>query len=55
MSKYHEAHRASIESPEEFWAQAAEGIDWEKPWDRVLDNGAPLTCRWFSVGQFKTC
>ena len=55
MSKYHEAHRASIESPEEFWAQAAEGIDWEKPWDRVLDNPAPLTYRWFAGGQLNTC
>ena len=37
MSKYHDLHRASIETPEEFWAQAAEGIDWVKRWDRVVD------------------
>ena len=24
--------------PEEFWAEAAEAIDWERRWDRVLDN-----------------
>ena len=55
MSKYHEVHRASIETPDEFWAQAAEGIDWEKRWDRVLDNPAPLTYRWFAGGQLNTC
>ena len=55
MSKYHDLHRASIETPEEFWAQAAEGIDWEKRWDRVIDNPEPLIYRWFSGGQLNTC
>jgi propionyl-CoA synthetase len=55
MSKYHDLHRASIETPEEFWAQAAEGIDWEKRWDRVVDNPEPLIYRWFSGGRLNTC
>ena len=55
MGKYHDAHRASIETPDEFWAQAAEGIDWEKRWDRVLENPAPLTYRWFAGGRLNTC
>jgi propionyl-CoA synthetase len=55
MSKYHDLHRASIETPEEFWAQAAEGIDWVKRWDRVVDNPEPLIYRWFAGGQLNTC
>jgi propionyl-CoA synthetase len=55
MSKYRDLHRASIETPDEFWAQAAEGIDWEKRWDRVLDNPEPLTYRWFVGGKLNTC
>ena len=29
MSKYLGIHRRSIENPSEFWAEAAEGIDWD--------------------------
>lgn len=55
MSKYRELHRASIESPEEFWAEAAAGIDWEKRWDSVIDNPDPMTYRWFTGGRLNTC
>jgi propionyl-CoA synthetase len=48
-------HLASIENPEEFWAKAAEGIDWARRWDSVLDNPAPLTYRWFAGGRLNTC
>ena len=55
MTKYAATHRASIEHPDEFWGQAAEGIDWEKRWDRVLDALDPLSCRWFVGGRLNTC
>ena len=55
MTTYAKNHRASIENPEEFWAQAAEGIDWDKRWDRVLDKLEPLTYRWFAGGRLNTC
>ena len=55
MTKYAATHRASIENPDEFWGQAAEGIDWEKRWDRVLDALDPLSCRWFVGGRLNTC
>ena len=35
---YAETYRRSLERPEEFWAEAAEAIDWERRWDRVLDR-----------------
>ena len=55
MANYNNTHRASIETPDEFWAQAAEGIDWIKRWDKVLDNPSPDIYRWFSGGQLNTC
>ena len=55
MTTYAESHRSSIEHPEDFWARAAEGIDWEKPCDHVLENPAPLTYRWFAGGRLNTC
>jgi propionyl-CoA synthetase len=55
MSKYADIHRRSIENPTEFWAEAAEGIDWEQSWDRVLDDSNAPIYRWFSGGKLNTC
>jgi len=55
MTTYAATHRASIDNPEEFWAEAAEGIDWDKRWDSVLDNLDPMTYRWFAGGRLNTC
>ena len=41
MTIYAEIYRRSLERPEEFWAEAAEAIDWEKRWDRVYDDRSP--------------
>ena len=42
MPGYAETYRRSLEQPEEFWAAAAAAIDWDKTWDRVLDDSRPL-------------
>jgi len=55
MTEYAATHRLSIDNPEDFWGQAAEGIDWEKRWDRVLDKADGLTGRWFAGGRLNTC
>jgi propionyl-CoA synthetase len=55
MSNYRDVHRASVEAPEEFWGEAAKGIDWEKTWDKVLDKQDDLTYRWFTGGRLNTC
>ncbi|MCP5092010.1 MAG: propionyl-CoA synthetase [Gammaproteobacteria bacterium] len=52
---YAEDHRASIENPEEFWATAAEGIDWDTRWNRVLDDSERPFYHWFSGGRLNTC
>ena len=54
MSKYMEIHRRSIENPSEFWAEAAEGIDRERLWDKVLDDSNLPIYRWFSGGRLNT-
>ena len=51
MTGYLETYRRSLERPEEFWAEAAEAIDWERRWDRVLDASSPPFYRWFAGGQ----
>ena len=52
---YDEAYRRSLDDPEAFWAEAAQGIDWTKSWDKVLDqSNAPFT-RWFAGAECNTC
>ena len=55
MTNYSDQHRASINNPEEFWALAAEGIDWDKRWDHVLEQKDSTTYRWFAGGRLNTC
>jgi len=55
MGAYEEVFTKSIEQPDEFWAEAAEGIDWFKKWDAVLDRSNPPTYRWFRGGELNTC
>jgi propionyl-CoA synthetase len=55
MSKYMQIHRRSIENPTDFWGEAAEGIDWESRWDKVLDDSNAPLYRWFPGGRLNTC
>jgi len=56
MTAIHDAiHRASIEDPERFWAEAAERIEWDRRWDTVLDSRDPPFHRWFRGGMLNTC
>jgi propionyl-CoA synthetase len=52
---YAETYRRSLAEPEAFWAEAAEAIDWERRWDRVLDDSRPPFYRWFSGARLNTC
>ena len=54
-SAYHEVYKRSLEDPEEFWAQAAEEISWDRRWDRVCDVSRPPFVRWFPGGVLNTC
>jgi propionyl-CoA synthetase len=52
---YEATYRRSIEDPEGFWADAAEGISWTRKWDRVLDDSNKPLYRWFVGGELNTC
>jgi len=52
---YDEAYSRSLEDPESFWADAASGIDWNKTWDKVLDDSNPPFYRWFVGAECNTC
>src|SRR5439155_22334737 len=55
MTGYAETYRRSLQKPQEFWAEAAEAIDWERRWDRVLDESRPPFYRWFAGARLNTC
>ena len=52
---YIETYRRSLERSEDFWAEAAEAIDWARRWDRVLEDNRPPFYRWFAGGRLNTC
>ncbi len=53
--QYAEAHRCSLADPEGFWGQAAQAIDWQQRWERVLDDTNPPFYLWFRGGKLNTC
>lgn len=52
---YQSVYDRSMNDPAAFWAEAAQLIDWDKPWDEVLDSSNPPFYRWFSGGMLNTC
>ncbi len=55
MSKYQELYQRSLQDPAGFWGEAAAGLVWDKPWDKVLDLEAKPVPRWFVGGRMNTC
>jgi propionyl-CoA synthetase len=55
MGKYDAVFKRSIESPAEFWGEAAKGITWFKQFDKVLDDSNPPFYKWFVGGKMNTC
>src|SRR5678815_4637495 len=52
---YDEVYTRWRSDPEDFWAEAAEAVHWDKKWDRVLDASRPPFYRWFAGGLLNTC
>ena len=48
-------HARSLSDPEGFWAEQARRIDWETPFDTVLDDSRPPFTRWFVGGRTNLC
>lgn len=55
MNRYQTDYRRSLDKPEDFWAEAASALHWDKPWDKVLDDSRAPFYRWFAGGQINTC
>ncbi|MEW9550888.1 propionyl-CoA synthetase [Nonomuraea sp. NPDC050783] len=51
MGAYEEAYRRSIRHPEEFWAEAARGVEWDVAPATILGGDG----RWFPDGRLNTC
>jgi propionyl-CoA synthetase len=52
---YATLYRRSIEQPEEFWAEQAKAIDWQRPPQRILEYDNPPFRRWFAGGLTNLC
>ena len=48
-------HARSIADREGFWAEQAALIEWERPFERVLDYSNPPFARWFVGGRTNLC
>ncbi|HET9551189.1 MAG TPA: AMP-binding protein, partial [Candidatus Binatia bacterium] len=52
---YDEVYTRWRSDPEDFWAEAAEAVHWNKKWDKVFDASRPPFYRWFVGGLLNTC
>ncbi|XP_045603918.2 acyl-CoA synthetase short-chain family member 3, mitochondrial [Procambarus clarkii] len=52
---YEELHWRSIHDREAFWAEVGAGVEWHKPFTRVLDDSQLPFCRWYVDGELNTC
>ena len=46
--------RDAAERPDEFWAHAAQAVEWFRPWDSVF-RADPPTFTWFQGGETNLC
>ncbi len=54
-STYAGLYARSVESPEEFWLEAARAVDWETFPERALDDSRAPIYRWFPDGRLNLC
>ncbi len=55
MNSYKEVYGQWKQNPQQFWAEAASEINWDRTWDQVLyDKEAPLY-RWYKGAKTNTC
>ncbi|HEV7655459.1 MAG TPA: propionyl-CoA synthetase [Mycobacteriales bacterium] len=55
MGRYAEEFRRSQTDPEGYWRDAAAGIDWFTPPERILDEANAPLYRWFPDATLNTC
>ncbi|MCD6152299.1 MAG: propionyl-CoA synthetase [Syntrophobacterales bacterium] len=54
-NSYDEAYKLSVENRDKFWGEAAEAVQWDKKWDKVLDDSRVPFYKWFPGGRMNTC
>ncbi|MBU1276530.1 MAG: acetate--CoA ligase [Proteobacteria bacterium] len=52
FEQYQEMYERSIQDPEGFWGEVAQGFHWDKKWDKVLEynyhrSKGPISIKWF--------
>ncbi|MBU4603461.1 MAG: acetate--CoA ligase [Proteobacteria bacterium] len=52
FEQYQEMYKRSIDDPEGFWGEVAQGFHWDKKWDKVLEynfhrSKGPINIEWF--------
>src|SRR5438552_10053047 len=55
MSSYRDVHRRSLADRADFWREEAALIDWQTPFDEVLDYAKPPFAHWFVGGRTNLC
>ena len=52
LAQYRDLYRRSLESPETFWAEYAEELDWFRKWERVFEGDfGKAETKWFVGGK----
>jgi len=54
-SRYDATYESWKRDPEAFWAEAAQAIDWVRPWEKVFDPDMGVYGRWFPGALCNTC
>jgi propionyl-CoA synthetase len=55
MTRYADFHQRSIDDRDGFWAEQAQLIDWQQPFERVCDYTNPPFAKWFVGGKTNLC
>jgi len=55
MTTYQAFHRRSIDQRDEFWAEQARLIHWNKPAEQICDFSRPPFVKWFKGGETNLC
>jgi propionyl-CoA synthetase len=55
MGAYAESHHRSLHDRDAFWRERAALIDWQTPFEQVLDYSRPPFARWFVGGRTNLC
>ena len=56
LDRYDEIYKQSIDDPDKFWAETAQRIHWNMPWDTVQNfDFVQGKIEWFSGGKLNAC